>query len=100
MQFIVELPTVYVHNKQLGHHENMRNSFLVTAQTNGHACAAAEYVSYENNVLKLIMFSLAEDYLISCWQANLLSFLEKLITMVTKNTAKQSCKRGGGIQKK
>lgn len=55
-------------------------------------------VSYENNVLKRSTFSLAEDYSISCKTANLLSFLEKLVTMVTENTEKNS-KKGGGIQK-
>lgn len=89
-----------VHNKHLGHHDNMRNSLVVSVLTNQHACAGSEEVCYGNCVLKLSTLSLAEDYLISCLQANRLSLLEKLITMVTKSTEKNSCKRRGGIQKK
>lgn len=57
-------------------------------------CENSVCVSYENNVLKRSTFSLAEDYSISCKTANLLSFLEKLVTMVTENTEKNS-KKGG-----
>lgn len=85
---------MYVHNKNLGLHDQVRNSLVVTVRPNQHACAASGDVRYGNSVLKLSTFSLAEDYLISCSQANLLSLLEKLITMVTKNTEKTELQEG------